>query len=116
MVLAMEWERLTSPEELDALLERSIEVPQLIFKHSSRCSLSSMAFNRLQTDLPNVGQYFLDIIKYRELSNLIAQKFEITHQSPQILIIHNQRCIFDTSHFNISSSVINEEINLIHKV
>jgi len=112
----MNWERLNSIKELEVLIEKSTETPQLIFKHSSRCSISSMAFNRLKSGLPAIGLHIVDVISNREISNLVAQKFDITHQSPQILIIYNQACIFDTSHFNISSPIVSKEINLIQKV
>lgn len=112
----MEWERLESQEGLDKLITKSSEAPQLIFKHSTRCSLSSMAFNRLQEGLPQMGLHIVDVIKDRQLSNLIAQKFLIAHQSPQVLVIHQNSCIYNASHFDISSRTINEEINFIDKV
>jgi bacillithiol system protein YtxJ len=112
----MEWERLRTQEGLDDLMESSAHTPQLIFKHSTRCSLSSMAFSRLQSGLPDIGLHIVDVIGDRDISNLIAQKFAVAHQSPQILIIYNKACIYDDSHFNISSQLVNREINLIQEV
>ena len=110
------WQPLTEVAQLKEIKEASFERPQLIFKHSTRCSLSSMAFNRLQEGLPLMGLYIVDVIKDRQLSNLIAQKFLIAHQSPQVLVIHQNSCIYNASHFDISSRTINEEINFIDKV
>ena len=112
----MDWQRLESLEGLDLLMENSVKAPQLIFKHSTRCSLSSMAFNRLQSGLHDFGLHVVDVIRDRDLSNAISEKFEVIHQSPQILIIHNKSCIYDDSHLNISPQVIRSEIKLIHEV
>ena len=60
--------------------------------------------------------HIVDVIKDRELSNFIAQKFGITHQSPQIMVIHQKSCIYEASHLNISSRIVNEEINFIDEV
>jgi bacillithiol system protein YtxJ len=46
--------------------------------------------------------YYLDLIQHRNLSNLIAEKFDVHHQSPQILIIKNGDCVFDESHGGIN--------------
>ena len=112
----MDWEKIDSLEQLNDLIEKSLERPQLIFKHSSRCSISSMALNRLKSGIETIDLHIVDVIGNREVSNLISQKFDIIHQSPQILLIFNQECIYDASHFNISSTGINKEINLIQKV
>lgn len=78
----------------------------LIFKHSTRCSISMMAkrrfeldWDKLPTDMP---LYFLDLIKHRDLSNKIAQEFQVHHESPQILLIKNGECVLDQSHGSIS--------------
>ena len=78
----------------------------IIFKHSVRCSTSLMAKRRLEMDKDHVPDglhlYFLDLIRNRELSNLIAEDFQVYHESPQLLVIKDGECILDQSHGQIS--------------
>lgn len=99
----MNWIPLTDEKQLEEIVGNSNTVPLVIFKHSTRCSISSMAKNRLdKKNAPDgIDFYFLDLIKYRSLSNKIADQFGISHQSPQILIIQNGECIYHESHSGI---------------
>lgn len=103
----MNWRRIENAGELEALKKQSLEKPVLIFKHSSRCSISSMAFDRLNRnwkdeDFEKVSPYFLDLITYRDISNQIAQEYGIYHQSPQVILIKDGKAIYDNSHMGIS--------------
>jgi bacillithiol system protein YtxJ len=108
----MNWNYLTAPQDIDALAERSKQVPCLIFKHSTRCSISSLAKFRLedQWDIPEqqLELYFLDLIGYRESSNYVAELFDVYHESPQILLVFNEECILDASHLDIDLEEIRE--------
>lgn len=92
--------------QLEAIVERSNSVPCLLFKHSTRCEISSMAKHRLESkwDLNDdeVEPYFLDLLKCRPISAAIADKFGVYHESPQVLLISNGECIYDASHLDIS--------------
>ncbi|MEJ7770000.1 MAG: bacillithiol system redox-active protein YtxJ [Chitinophagaceae bacterium] len=107
----MNWINITSSEQLEEIKEKSQTVPQVIFKHSTRCSISNMAKNRLErSEQPlNIDFYYLDLIKYRNLSSKLAEDFDVWHESPQILVIKNQRCIYDESHSAISMEDILEQ-------
>ena len=103
----MNWNQLTSLSQLDSIKEESAEYPVLIFKHSIRCSVSSMALDRLErawdeTELTDLKPYFLDLINHREISNAIADVFGVDHESPQILIISDGKSIYDNSHMGIA--------------
>ena len=104
----MNWHHITSVNDIEAIIDRSRVVPCLILKHSTRCPISSMAKNRvemawdLETD--QVEPYFLDLIRYRDVSNYIASEFGVQHESPQALLIQDGRCIFDASHLDIRVS------------
>jgi monothiol bacilliredoxin len=99
----MKWIPLLNEEQLEEIKTNSLHTPQVIFKHSSRCSLSSMARNRLdRNEFPTgIDFYFLDIINHRNISNKIAQDFKIRHESPQVLIITDGKCVYDESHSGI---------------
>lgn len=99
----MSWNILTTEQELETIREKSSTKPQVIFKHSTRCSISSVIKTRLEkTDTPdNIDFYYLDLLAYRSLSNKISQVFDVYHESPQILLIQNGECTFDESHLGI---------------
>ena len=103
----MNWNRLDSKDTLDKIIEESQNSPVVIFKHSTSCSISAMALNRLErswddSEMSDVKVYFLDLISYRDISNAVAEKFSVTHQSPQILLIKNGSCVYDDSHMGIN--------------
>ncbi|MEP4092081.1 bacillithiol system redox-active protein YtxJ [Reichenbachiella sp.] len=103
----MNWNHLTAKDQIDQIKISSSNKPVLIFKHSTRCSISAMAENRLERswvkeEIPSMDLFYLDLIQFREISNYIAQVFEVPHESPQILIISDGKCIYDNSHMGIS--------------
>jgi len=108
----MNWIPLTELDQLDQIKKQSFDSPQVIFKHSTRCSISSMALNRLERETaPSTADfYYLDLIKYRSISNAIAEQFDVYHESPQILVIKNGECIYDESHQGISMFEIAEQV------
>ncbi len=106
----MDWKVLSDEAELDEIVRRSEIRPQVIFKHSVRCSISSVAKGRLERfDKPShMDFYFLDLIRYRDVSNKISEKFLVEHESPQVLVIKNGVCIYDESHISINMQDIIE--------
>jgi bacillithiol system protein YtxJ len=103
----MNWNQLTEVEQLQTIKEESYNYPVLILKHSTTCSISGTALNRLERNWKQekVGElkpYYLDLLRYRPISNEIANLFKVEHQSPQVLIIQNGECVYDASHFDIS--------------
>lgn len=110
----MNWIDLSQIQQLAEIKELSKIRPQIIFKHSTRCSISSMAKNRLERNAqPETSDfYFLDLIKYRALSNKIAEDFAVVHESPQVLLIKNTECIYEESHSAIQMDEITEQIAL----
>ena len=109
----MDWIHLTKLEQLEQIKDHSFNKPQAIFKHSTRCSTSSMVLNRLErSQLPtNTDFYFLDLIQHREISNKFSEIFSVYHESPQVLLIKNGECIYDESHMGISMQEIEAQIS-----
>lgn len=96
------WIALSSIDQFDDIIEKSNERPQLVFKHSTTCGISAMVLQRL-TDSYSLGEnqvdlYFLDLHAYRNISNEVAQRFQVVHQSPQLLVLTNEKVVFHTSH------------------
>ena len=108
----MNWIQLTGMTQLEEIKEKSRQKPQVIFKHSSRCSISSMAKGRLErSTAPNDAEfYFLDLITYRDISNRIAKDFHVYHESPQVIVIKNGECVYDESHGSITMDDIKEQV------
>jgi len=104
----MNWIQLTDESQLDEIREKSRQQPVVIFKHSTRCSISAMAKNRLEREQSPEGTlfYFLDLIRYRSISNKIAEIFQVHHESPQVLLIRDGECIYDESHNGINMDEI----------
>lgn len=101
------WNELENLEQLKDLEVDSYQKPIVIFKHSTRCSISRMAWNQFQNEfnIPDakMSLYYLDLLAYREISNTIAERFGIIHQSPQIIVIKEGKAIYDTSHESIDA-------------
>ena len=99
------WIELNNENGLDHLIKSSFDKKVLLFKHSTRCSISSMAKNRIESvkePREIEGCFLLDLIKHRDISNEIASKFSVIHESPQVLVIKDGVCVKDLSHSNIS--------------
>ncbi|TNJ42972.1 bacillithiol system redox-active protein YtxJ [Tamlana fucoidanivorans] len=103
------WVPLTHLSQLEDIKERSKHKTQLLFKHSTRCGISSMVMNQFVKAYDNVYDfdlYYLDLLNYREISNEVANTFQVIHESPQLLVIANGRVVAYESHGAIN------EINL----
>ena len=95
------WINLEHTKSLDVIAEKSKTKTQLIFKHSTRCGISRMALNQFvaqyNLDL-NADLYYLDLLNFRDVSNEVGYKFQVMHQSPQLLIIKNGVAVAHASH------------------
>lgn len=103
------WLQLTDISQLDEIEDASNSKLVVIFKHSTRCSISRMALRQFENEFEaneNVLSYYLDLLNHRDISNEIASKFSVVHQSPQLLIISKEKCINNASHSDIDAGVI----------
>lgn len=105
------WNEIQTSEDLETAIEASKQGKVVIFKHSTRCMISKTVLRNFErqiesesVDLPKF--YYLDLLNYRDISNEIAQKFSVVHQSPQIVVIENGQVIHHASHDNIDLSLI----------
>jgi bacillithiol system protein YtxJ len=100
----MHWIHLTEEDQLQHLVVRSQEKPQVIFKYSNHCNLSNIILHRLEKNCcpEQVDFYFVDLISFRSVSNKISDRFHVDHESPQILVIKDGECVFEESHSAIS--------------
>lgn len=107
------WKMLANVAQLDELIEESKHHPVLIFKHSTRCGISRMTLKRFESEYDledKVMLYLLDLLQHRNISDAIAQRFNVVHQSPQVLLIKDGESVYDASHEAISVSELNQVI------
>jgi bacillithiol system protein YtxJ len=112
----LNWIKLESEEHLKDSVKASFDSENgvLIFKHSTRCSISSVAKSRLESswdfDSSELPAYYLDLISFRSLSASVADQFNVQHESPQVLLIKNGECTYFESHMGISVKNIHSSI------
>lgn len=105
----MNWQILQTEQQFSDLLEQ--EPIFAVFKHSTRCSISSMAKNRVEREWNlDFPIYYLDLIQHRSLSNFIASKSGVEHQSPQLIVFQNGSEVYNASHSGISINDIKQEL------
>jgi bacillithiol system protein YtxJ len=113
------WIPLVAESDLDTVAARSHQTPCVLFKHSTRCNISSLAKARLERDWSfteqEVAAYYLDLLAYRPISAKIAERFDVHHQSPQVLLVVNGECIYDASHLDITVDELRSELPIITK-
>ena len=107
------WIPLTELGQLNEIITLSKEKPVVIFKHSTRCIVSRTALKQFENDFDlddKVGVYFLDLLEHRDISNEIASVFGVYHQSPQLLLIKDGKCVYDVSHSDIDAAELKSKV------
>lgn len=99
---SLPWIPLTSIPQLDAIAKKSKTKTQVIFKHSTRCGISRMVINQFVDfyglEEKDLDLYYLDLLNYRDVSTEVGYKFQVMHQSPQLLVIKNGTTVAHASH------------------
>lgn len=116
----MKWNYLNSTELFESVKEKSLEIPQLIFKHSTACGISATAKRNMEKFYNN-SDYDCDIwevfvIEDREVSQALSYYFNVPHKSPQVLMIYKDQVQWHTSHFRISEKKLNKKLSKIQEV
>lgn len=112
-VSKLNWIMFTDLGQLNEIMDLSHEKPVLIFKHSTRCSISRFALKQFENEYDlddKITLYFLDLLNHRDISNAIASRFEVEHQSPQVLFIKEGKCIFNAAHSSIDANDLKQYI------
>jgi len=110
---ATPWIDLNSMEQLDEIENTSEDKTVAILKHSTRCGVSKMVLRMFESDYDidenePVELYFLDLISHREISNEIANRFKVHHESPQLIVLKNREVVHHSSHQSISADKLKE--------
>lgn len=113
----MHWLPLTSEEQLHQVISNSFSSERkgvVVFKHSTRCSISSMAKNRIERNWKfnseSLPVYYLDVLSYRDVSNQVASILNEIHESPQLIVVKNGKAIYTASHADINIQDIENQM------
>ncbi len=114
----MNWNTLNQINQIQELELVSVQKPVLIFKHSTRCSISRTVLNRFETAFTSINPqqidcYLLDLLNHRDISNKLAVQFEVQHESPQVIVLQNGKTSLYKNHYEIDLSDILIELNLV---
>ena len=110
--LELPWQPIKSVEELMKAFGNS-ETTKLFFKHSTRCSISRMALKTFENEWDTSKKcdlYFIDLLRYRDVSNKIAEELNARHESPQVIVLLNNEVVYHASHSSISANTICDKI------
>lgn len=114
-----DWSDLTEENQIAEIIALSSSIPVYIFKHSTTCGISAQAKENIEISFKNTDKpflfYYLDLLKYRTVSNEIAAKLSVHHQSPQLILIHDGQVAFTTSHHKIKTNSIEVSLSLLNK-
>lgn len=113
---ATPWIDLNSMKQLDEVEKDSEEKTVAILKHSTRCGVSRMVLRMFESDYDldenePVKLYFLDLISHRDISNEIAERFNVRHESPQLIVLKNREVVHHSSHQGISAKKLAEYVS-----
>ncbi len=108
------WRNLDSIEDIDKIIKESNNKAQIIFKHSTTCGISASAHDKLESDFEQINGkadfHYLDLLKNRSVSNAIAEKTGVLHQSPQIIVIKGGKVEYTVTHLAIDAKKIADHI------
>lgn len=106
------WQELKAIEDIAEVFKQSEQFPCLVFKHSTRCSISIAAKRRLEAVSNELLQefkcFYVDVLANRDVSNEIARATNVVHESPQAIIVYNGKAVGSLSHRDISLPALQE--------
>jgi len=112
--LAEYWNRLTDEKRIDDIIEESYKKPQLIYKHSNRCSTCWFSKSELENSAGEISSkasmHFVDVVASRSVSNKLAEVLNVRHESPQAILVKDGKAVWDTSHGSIKGKKVLDQL------
>jgi bacillithiol system protein YtxJ len=112
-----DWSNLTEENQIAEIIALSNSIPVYIFKHSTTCGISAQAKENVEISFKNTDKpllfYYLDLLKFRSISNEVASKLNVHHQSPQLILVHNGQVAFTASHHKIKATILEDSLSLL---
>ncbi len=107
-VKRLPWQKLTSVDQLDSIIEESKVTPVAIFKFSTRCGISSIVMRQFERaydlDMDQMKLYYLDLLAFRNVSDEVSNNFQVIHQSPQLIVVKDGIAVAHASHHRIRAN------------
>ena len=100
----MGFARITDTSSFQNLIERSNQVPVVIFKHSLTCPISASAYDQMSECEGDIA--LVEVQRARELSNEIEDRLNVPHESPQVIVLRNGQVAWNASHFKITTDAV----------
>jgi bacillithiol system protein YtxJ len=101
-----------NPVKDAAELERAFGEPwALVFKHSTRCPVSSMAWREVASfrkEHPEAAVYVVHVVEQRALSNAVAKRTGVRHESPQAILLENGNVRWSASHEGVTADALED--------
>lgn len=109
------WHALTEEEQIENIIAESKDKTIAIFKHSTRCGISRMVLKNFERSYdicenPNHKLYFLDLLANREVSNRIAERLDVQHESPQLIVLKEGKVVEHASHHSIELELVKKHL------
>ena len=101
-------------DELDHAIGESRHRPLLLFKHSYSCGVSAEALDELLAHLTvnrgNARYAMVTVQTHREVSNAIAARLGVRHETPQALLVQDGRVVWSASHFRVNGEALEKAL------
>ena len=108
------WKELTDIKSLETAIAASFQQPVAIFKHSTRCAISRFALKQFENEFDSqsgeMDLYFLDLLAHRDISDAIAAKLQVQHQSPQLILVKAGKAVYHVSHSDIDAAKLQASV------
>jgi bacillithiol system protein YtxJ len=108
------WESISDPQQVESIVQKSEQRPQLIYKHSHRCSICTISKGTLESAandiLEDADMHFINVVNSREASNFIASELDVRHESPQVILLEDGEVVWHASHGSINADAILEKV------
>lgn len=100
--------KLKTVEHLDELFQKSHEEPVVIFKHSVTCPISSHVYSEVAEINAEVN--LVVVQTERSISNAIAERTGIRHESPQAIVLKDGKPVYHASHYDVTAEEVNAKL------
>jgi bacillithiol system protein YtxJ len=109
---AMEFVDVDDSAALEEVFARSRHAPVVLFKHSTTCPISARAYQQMsQLDRNTVGDVSLVIVQTaRAVSDEVARRTGVRHQSPQAFVLRDGKAVWDASHFDVTADAVERAV------
>jgi bacillithiol system protein YtxJ len=103
--------------ELDEALDKSHQRPLLLFKHSHSCGISAEALDELRSHIDThvhteaVEYAMVTVQTHRDLSNKIAERLGVRHETPQAILVRGGRAVWSASHFRVNADELKKVVS-----